>query len=395
MAPAWLFAPEGSCGNAVDVEALPQPAAGRADHALPCTIMRGGTSRGLYFRRDDLAHEREGMLGQLRRAVGSGSARGIDGLGGLDPLANKIAVVARARCGQADLDYWFAQVSDLQRGRLDDSLSCGNLLAGVGPFAVESGLVPANTPSTCLRVRSVNTGDIVRVVFATRDGRPVYDGSCAIDGVPGTGSPIELDYATAPPRAERELFPAGHRLGRAGAIEYTLVRCATTLLIARACDFGLSGAEPAQTLNEDQALLRRIETFRREAARRDGLGDVAGSVSPKVALIASGPEHATLCSRYFIPQACHAAHAVTGALALAAAARCAGTLASGMAPACGSDDRLRIAHPAGVLDVHVRVRETPGLIDLQRLSVLRTARRIMRGELWLSDPPRLEPAGRS
>lgn len=355
-------------------------APGRKADSIPCTIMRGGSSKGLFFQRSDLAADHGEMLAELRRVLGTGSPRGVDGLGGLDPLANKVAVVSRATDDQADLDYWFAQVADLQRGLLDDGVSCGNILAAVGPFALESGLVRVNEPTATLRIRSLNTGHLTRVSFATSGGRPVYEGPFQLAGVPGTGAPIELDYAPGTAWPSSELFPGGRRSDELGGVQYTLIRCATTLLIVRAEDFGLIGDEAPQTLNSDAAWLRRLEEFRQEASRRCGLGEVMGSVSPKVSLISRGTDGAHIQSRYFMPLACHPAHAVTGALALAAACRCPGTLAHELVgPA--SNTVLRIAHPSGSLDVQSELQDEGDRIMAQRLAVTRTARLLMSGSV--------------
>lgn len=367
-----------------DAARLPQPdeAPRLGTGKVDCIIMRGGTSKGLFFRRSDLAADHAQMLDQLRHVIGAGSPRGVDGLGGLDPLANKLAVVGRSTDGQADLDYWFAQVADLQQGRIDESVSCGNILAAVGPFAAECGLVKVGEASTTLRIRCLNTGQLVRVSFAARHGRPVYEGDLQLAGVPGSGAPIELDYASTRPLPLRQLFPGGQRVDQIDGVRYTLIRCATTLLVARAEDFGIVGDEAAQALNSDRAWLQRLEDFRREASRRCGLGDVCGRVSPKVSLISRAGDGSHIRSRYFIPQACHPAHAVTGALALAVATRCSGTVPSlEVSPASGPT--LRISHPSGIIEVRVVLREATDALHLQTLSVTRTARMLMMGHAAL------------
>lgn len=388
MRPSWPYHADAAdntsplaCSRA-SFAANRMPAPRLPQTGIACSILRVGTSRGLFFRRTDLAADHQAMREQLRSIVGAGSPRGIDGLGALDPLANKLAVVERARTPGADLDFWFAQVGDLRRGHLDESVSCGNMLAGVGPFALEAGLLRPVGEPTWLRIRSINTGQVARAAITAPGEASPNHGDPGMPRVPGAVSDVELDYATSAPLSAGEIFPGERRLDVVDGIEYTLVCCTTPLLIARAHDFGLGFERAGRELDEDQALLRCLDRFRRKAARRSGLGEVGGSLSPGLALIARDPARAQLHSRYFSGLACHPAHPVNAALALAVAARCRGTLAHTLAPLAAADDLLRIAHPGGVMDVGVRVRETPDRIELQRLSVRRSTRTILQGRVW-------------
>ncbi len=352
---------------------------------IPCTIMRGGTSKGLFFRRDDLPEDAHLLRDQLQRITGAGSRRGVDGLCGLDPLANKIAVVGPARAPDADVDFHFIQVADLERGVLDASVNCGNILAAVAPFALDRGILALQSDRATVRIRNTNTDTVVRATIELRQGAPVYAGNHAIAGVPGTGAPIELDFAPPAPSRPASLFPSGKRTDLLGTVIYTFIhlKSSAPLLIALPSAFGKRGDERADALNADTDFLARLEQFRRAAAWKHGLGDVADKVSPKVALVSTGDDAAHLQSRYFVPRTCHAAHAATGALTLAVAANLEGTVAHAVARP-QDDARLSISHPSGVMDVFVTVNEAHDAVHIDRMSVLRTARKIMHGMVALA-----------
>src|SRR5215216_3181506 len=275
---------------------------------IPVIFMRGGTSRGPYFKAEDLPRDAAARDRVLLAAMGSPDKRQIDGLGGADSLTSKVAIVSRSTQPDADVDYLFAQVK-IDRAFVDIAPNCGNMLAGVGPFAIEAGLVPAQDAETVVRVYNVNTRALIHATVPTPGGQVEYEGDVAIDGVPGTGSPISLNFVDAVGSKTGKLLPTGRVLDTIEGLAVSCVDLAMPMVIARAADFGKTGFETRNELNADAALLESIEQVRRAAGHLMGLGDVTGKVIPKFCLV-SPPRHGgTNTSRYFVPDSCHSAHA--------------------------------------------------------------------------------------
>lgn len=343
---------------------------------IPCVLMRGGTSRGPFFLEQDLPGDLIARDRVLLAAMGSPHMLQVDGIGGGNPLTSKVAIVSRASEAGADLDYLFAQVS-VERALVDTSPNCGNMLSAVAPFAIEAGLVPAQERETAVRIYNRNTKALVEAVVQTPGGSVAYDGSASIDGVPGTAAPIKLTFLRALGSKCGKLLPSGARTETIEGLTATLIDYAMPMMLLRADELGLTGDESPAALDAEAGLLARLESARREAGRRMGLGDVAKFVVPKIGVL-SAPRHGgTLTSRYFVPDRCHRAHAVTGALCVAAASRLPGTIAQGLA-ARGDPGRVTIEHPSGRIDVDVVANEDG---TLERASLIRTARRIFEGNI--------------
>jgi hypothetical protein len=338
---------------------------------IPCVIMRGGTSRGPFFLASDLPADPALRDALLLSAMGAGNDLGIDGIGGGNPLTSKVAIVGPPSVPDADVDYLFAQVR-VAEGVVDTSANCGNMLAAVGPFAIEAGLVPAHGNITRVRIHNVNTGKRIEAVIATPDGAVTYDGDASIDGVPGTAAPVELAFPDAAGARTGHLLPTGRAAETIRGVEVTCLDAAMPVVIARAADFGFSGHEDASAF-ADPAFRARLEAIRREAGWRMGLGDVSALVVPKPILIAPAAG-ATLAARYFMPHECHKALAVTGAVALATACATPGTIAAAMAGAVSAPETVTFAHPSG----RIAVTLAPG----QEVRVQRTARRIFEGAVF-------------
>lgn len=337
-------------------------------------LMRGGTSKGLYFVPGDLpadARERDDLL---LRLMGSPDPRQIDGLGGAHPLTSKVAIVSPSAEPGVDLDYLFLQVA-VDEASVADLQTCGNLLAGVGPFAVERGLVPATGERTSVRIRLLNTGDLATETFPTHDGMPVYDGDTAIDGVPGTAAAIEIemgDEATA-----KELFPTGRVTDEVEGHRVTLIDNGMPVVLLDASEFGVAGYETPADLESRTELAAAVETIRRKSGELMGLGDVAEQTVPKVFLL-SAPRHGgDLGTRGFIPKKVHTSIGVLMAASIAAAVRIPGTVAAGLA-AEPAGDVTRIEHPSGAFQAKVRVFEVDGVWRGTSTS-LRTARKLFDG----------------
>ncbi|MCK8785006.1 4-oxalomesaconate tautomerase [Roseomonas sp. NAR14] len=357
---------------------------------IPCVLMRGGTSRGPYFLAADLPADAATRDAVLLAAMGSPHQLQVDGIGGGNTLTSKVAIVSPSDHPEADVDYLFAQVS-FDAAVVDTRPNCGNMLAGVGPFAIEAGLVEARHPETTVRIRNMNTGALVEALVRTPDGAVTYDGDTAIPGVGGTAAPIQLRFRNVAGGKTGRLFPTGRRTETIQGVPVTLIDCAMPMMILDAAAIGADATATPAAIDADRALLARIEGLRLEAGERMGLGDVRDSVVPKVAFVAASPE-ATLVARYLTPHAVHKAMAVTGGICLAAAARMAGTVVHAVAapPTGAVPDVVSIAHPSGVMDVALEVTAD----DVLWAGSLRTARRLFEGTLlvparvWAGHPAR-------
>lgn len=347
---------------------------------IPCVLMRGGTSRGPYFLASDLPADPAARDRVLIAAMGSPHALQVDGIGGGHALTSKVAIVSRSARADADVDYLFAQVA-IDRAFVDVSPNCGNMLSGVGPFAIESGLVAAQDGETTVRIFNRNTKALVEATIRTPGGVVQYDGEAAIDGVPGTAAPIRLVFLDAVGSKTSGLFPTGQTSEMIDGVRVTLADYAMPMMLAAAADLGIAGDETAEALDADAALLARIQALRLEAGRRMGLGDVSKLVIPKVGLLSAPRRGGTITSRYFVPDRCHKSHAVTGALCVAVASRSPGTVAFDLAAPPASEatrGAVAIEHPSGRIDIDLRFAADG---RVARAGVIRTARRIFEGNL--------------
>ncbi|RMH48539.1 MAG: 4-oxalomesaconate tautomerase, partial [Alphaproteobacteria bacterium] len=300
--------------------------------AIPFLFMRGGTSRGPYFRRADLPENRDRLSEVLMAVIGAGHPLNIDGLGGGVAVTTKTAMLSASEDEWADVDYFFAQVAVTER-LVDYGPTCGNILVGVGPAAIEMGLVTPRDGVTEVRIRAVNTGARILARVRTEAGAVIYDGEAAIDGVPGTAAPVELLFMDVVGGATGAMFPTGNRVDVIDGIAVSCMDVAMPMVIARAEDFGLTGAESAEELDANRDFYARMEAIRRKAGALMGLGDVAQSVTPKFALVAPPRAGGDALTRYFMPWNCHPSLAVTGSQCLAACLICPGTVAEGIVTA--------------------------------------------------------------
>jgi len=347
-------------------------------------LMRGGTSKGAYFLAADLpatTAERDAFLLSM---MGTPDARQIDGIGGAHPLTSKVAIVDTSRDDDADVDYVFLQLG-VDEAFVTDKQNCGNLLAGVGPFAVERGLVAARGERAEVRIRMLNTGGIATARFALNDGRPRYDGTCAIAGVPGTAAPIELEFADTAGSSCGALFPTGNALDTVAGIDVTCVDNGMPVVVLAAEAVGVSGGESCAELEGDAGLRRRVEDVRLAAGPLMGLGDVKELTIPKMTLVSAPADGGTLRTRTFIPHRCHDAIGVLGAVSVATAALIPGTAAATVAAPVTQPSRVTVEHPTGTLDATVELRGVDGnviRIEVVRAGILRTARKLMDGMVF-------------
>jgi 4-oxalomesaconate tautomerase len=354
--------------------------------AIPFHFLRGGTSRGPYFNRADLPEDRDQLSEVLMQVMGAGNPRNIDGLGGGDAVTTKVAMLSRSEEPGVDVDYFFAQVAVTER-LVDYGPTCGNILVGVGPAALEMGLVPVTGEETRVRIRAVNTGALVEAVVQTPGGRVSYEGSVAIDGVPGTAAPVGLNFMDVVGSKSGAMFPTGNAIDVIDGVEVTCIDVAMPMMIARAADLGITGLESKDELDANEALFARMEALRLEAGRRMGFGDVSKSVTPKLGLIAPATTGSHLTARYFMPWKTHPTMAVTGSQCLAACALAPGTVADGLArPVDSAPSVILIDHPVGTMEVTVNFSRDGGGFQCLSAGVVRTARLIARGEVLVSDP---------
>ena len=334
--------------------------------------MRGGTSKGGYFVADDLPDDRDAFL---LGVMGSPDARQIDGMGGADPLTSKVAVVSRSEQPDIDVDYLFLQVV-VDRPIVTDAQNCGNILAGVAPFAIERGLVPARDGTTEVRILMRNTGQVASATVETPNGRVRYDGEARIDGVPGAAAPIAIAFEDTAGSSCGALLPTARAVDRIEGVDCTLIDNGMPCVVMRAADLGIGGAEAPAELDGDAALRARLEAIRLAAGPMMNLGDVAEKTVPKMAMVAPPRAGGAVMTRTFIPHRCHKAIGVLGAVSVATACLVPGTPAASVAVVPeGDEKRLPIEHPTGEMTVIATMRGD----EVVRTSVLRTARKLMEG----------------
>ncbi len=363
--------------------AMPAPIICFMKRVIPCVLMRAGTSRGPFFLRDWLPADDTARDEALIGAIGASDLLQVDGVGGGSTLTSKVAIVSKSSEPGCDVDYLFAQVGVGQRS-VDTRPNCGNMLSGVAPFAIEQGLIAAQDGETTVRVFNVNTRSRIDVTVLTPGARVSYDGETGIDGVAGTAAAIRLNFLDAWGAVTGSLFPTGHRIDTIDGVEVTCIDAAMPLVVMRAHDLGLTGREMPADLDTDLALLARIEAIRCAAGQAMGLGDVSTSVVPKPVIASRGDDANSITSRYFTPRRCHASHAVTGAIGVATAYALPGTVISSDASPAGVR-AISVLHPQGRIEVEVAVVGTGDEARVERAALVRTARKILQGELHI--PP--------
>jgi 4-oxalomesaconate tautomerase len=344
--------------------------------------MRGGTSRGPFFLESDLPTDPARRDAVLLAVMGSPDVRQIDGMGGADPLTSKVGIVRRGANPGIDLEFLFAQVS-IKEARVDTTPNCGNMLAAVAPFGLETGLVKAAGEVTTLRVLTRNTGTLCDVDVQTPGGRVEYAGEARIDGVPGTAAPINIKFLETAGSVCGSLLPTGRLVDRFDGVDVTCIDNGMPVVLMAAEALGISGYESRDELNANSALKQRIESIRRQAGPAMNLGDVAKQVVPKMCLVAKPAAGGHICTRTFIPHDCHSAVGVLGAVTVATAAVMPGSVANRYAllPA-GAVKTVSVEHPSGEFTV-VLTMNPADPTEVTQAALLRTARLIMRGEVFI------------
>jgi len=352
--------------------------------AVPCDVMRGGTSKGLVFSEQDLPTDRATRDAVLLAAMGSPDEREIDGMGGAHPLTSKVAVVSRSAHDGADVDYLFLQVWP-DRPEVSDSQNCGNMLAAVGPFAVEHGLVPARPDVTPVRIWMVNTETLATAYVQTPGGEVRYDGDARIDGVPGTHAPIPLEFADIAGSSCGALLPTGNVVDEIAGLRVTCIDNGMPVVCLDASDVGLSGRETPAEIEAMAAVKERIEQARLAAGPMMNLGDVTRQTVPKMSLLSAPDAGGTVSTRTLIPHRVHEAIGVLGAVSVATACLLPGSVAASVAKVPDGDGPLDVVveHPTGFFTVSLDVDRTGEAPVVHRAALLRTARLLMRGEVMV------------
>ncbi|GAA1959975.1 4-oxalomesaconate tautomerase [Microbacterium deminutum] len=342
---------------------------------IRCMLMRGGTSKGAYFLAEDVPADAAVRNDLMLRIMGSPDPRQIDGIGGAHPLTSKVAIVSASTDPDFDVDYLFLQVV-VDEPVVSDAQTCGNLLAGIGPFAVERGLVAAGAESTMVRIRLINTGDAATAVFATPGGRPDYAGDTAIDGVPGTAARISLELAS-----DRPLLPTGNVADELAGHRVTLVDNGMPVVLLRAEEFGVDGTETPAELEADIDVADTVEDLRRAAGPLMGLGDVSGQTVPKMILVSAPRGGGAISTRAFIPRRVHTSIGVLMAASVAAGISIPGAVGSDLArlPGEGSID---IEHPTGSFPARVSVGKDAQGVWRGTSTSIRTARKLFDGTVF-------------
>ena len=343
-------------------------------------LMRGGTSKGAFFVADDLPSDPAERDSLLLRVMGSPDPRQIDGVGGAHPLTTKVAVVAPSDREDVDLEYLFLQVA-VDRPEVTDRQNCGNMLAAVGPFALERRLIDSADDPMPVRILMKNTGGLAVASFPVAMGSPVYAGDTEIAGVPGSAAEIRIEFEDIAGSSTGALLPTGRISDEIDGIETTLIDNGMPVVVMRATDLGVSGYESCEELEGNQELRQALEAIRVKAGPLMNLGDVTGTTVPKLTLVSPPREGGALSTRTFIPHRCHQAIGVLGAVSVATAALLPGSPAFEVARIAAGSDVVRLEHPTGSFDALIRLA-TDGEPQVLAAGIVRTARKLMDGVVF-------------
>jgi len=353
--------------------------------AIACSVMRGGTSKGLFFLASDLPADTETRDAVLLAAMGSPDAREIDGMGGGHPLTSKVAVVKKSKRSDMDIDYLFLQVWP-DRAEVSDQQNCGNILAGVAPFAIEQGLIPANDGVTSVRIWMENTETISTAHVQTPGKKVRYDGDARIDGVPGTHAPINIDFEDVAGSSCGTLLPTGNAVDVINGVQVTCIDNGMPVVCLKASDFGLTGTETPAEIEANEDVKARIEAIRLAVGPLMNLGDVTNKSIPKMSLLSTPTAGGAVSTRTLIPHRVHEAIGVLGAVSVATACLVPGSVAyeiSEIESNLGGSTFIEVEHPTGFFTVSLDVALVDGAIQVKKSALLRTARLLMRGDVYI------------
>jgi 4-oxalomesaconate tautomerase len=350
---------------------------------IRCILARGGTSKGAYFLAEDLPADVAARDAILLAVMGSPDPRQIDGLGGAHPLTTKVAIVQKATEPGVDIDFLFAQITP-DKDTVDTTPNCGNMLSGVGPFAIERGLFPASDPVTRIRVRTINTGTVAELAIETPGGKVNYEGDARIDGVPGTAAPIAVNFLDAEGSVCGKLLPTGNVVDRVAGVDVTMIDNGMPVVIMDASVVGRTGYEPRDQLDADTTLKARLEEIRLACGPLMNLGDVTDKVVPKMCIVAAPKAGGAISTRCFIPHECHTSIGVFAASTIATACVLPGSPANKLAVVPeGRFKNIAVEHPTGDFMVRLEVGGTAEKPVVERAGLLRTARILFDGVCYV------------
>ena len=347
--------------------------------------MRGGTSKGTYFLAEDMPRDAETRDKVLLAVMGSPEPRQVDGVGGGHPLTSKVAIVSRSARADADVDYLFAQVA-VGKASVDISPTCGNILAGIGPYAIERGLVKAADGETEVRIYMVNTDSLCIARIRTPGGEVAYEGDASISGVNGTSAPVLLEFLGIEGSNCGALLPTGKLRDTIDGVDVTCIDNGMPVVMVAARDMGVTGYESPDELNRNVALKAKLEALRLKVGPMMNLGDVSGKVVPKMTLVAPAREGGAVCTRTFIPHVCHEAIGVLGAVSVATALVMEGAVGADLSTArVDSSGRAEVSveHPTGEFTVDLLTHRDSGGVRVDRAALLRTARSLFEGDVLI------------
>jgi len=357
-----------------------------AQTAIPYMQFRGGSSKGVYFRKSDLPDDKNLRDSVLKWVMGAyGDPRQIDGLGGADPLTSKIAIVSCSEQPDCDIDYLFIQAL-VGEDRLYETPNCGNILSGVGAFAIESGLITASGDQAEISVFMANSSKKCDLIFPLKAGMPLYEGDAEINGVLGSAAPVMCQYYDLAGSICGALIPTGYMCDEFDGVKVTCIDNGMPVVCLRAEDFGLSGTETPAQLNADEPLKQKLESIRLQAGLAMGLADVSDKAVPKMCLVSRPQNSGHLSTRTFIPKICHQAIGVLGAVSVATAALFERSAIHDLAELPeGNVKQMRIEHPSGFFDVQLELNPERAGIDIMRAGLLRTTRLISKGMVYIPE----------
>lgn len=353
---------------------------------VSCMVMRGGTSKGAFFLSNDLPADPRQRDALLLAVMGSPDARQINGIGGATPLTSKVAIVNRSTREDADIDYLFLQVS-VDQALVSDRQNCGNLLAAAAQFAVERGLISVEGDSASVRVYMSNTDSVATATFPINDGKPVYDGVTAIDGVPGTAARVQLAFEDIAGSSCGALLPTGSAVDQIDGVIVTMIDNGMPVVVMRASDLGVTGREAPGELESNDALRSRLESIRLQAGQLMGLGDVTDTTVPKLTMVSPPTGLGDLSTRTFIPHRCHEAIGVLGAVSVATAALLPRSPAAAVTrTGAGLDGTIICEHPTGSFTAVIDIDTSTTPPIARQASIIRTARKLMDGVVFPASP---------
>lgn len=351
--------------------------------SVPCVLMRGGTSKGPYFKMSDVPQDRDALEKFLLAVMGSPDERQIDGIGGADWLTSKAAIVGPSARPDADIDFLFGQVI-IEEARVDFAPNCGNLTSAVGPFALLAGMIAAQDPVTKLRIFNINTNAIIEASIQTPGGEVIFEGDVAIDGVPGTAAPIELFFTGLVGTRTGKLLPTGSPRDIIEGIEVSCLDAAVPMIITRAGEMGLTGYETPAEIDANRGFFEKLEQVRVAASHKMGMGDPTASVVPKFCIVSEPREGGAINARYMVPHTCHRTFPLVGGQCLAAACITTGTVVDGLAKCAGGNRQtISIEHPVGQLETLIEYEGTQDNPQITGIGFIRTARRLMEGRVFV------------